>query len=149
MSAPDFHILAPIPRSHLGAAYEVCEAKKGVYFAANTVSFFEKIDFRLRGASCPVWIYASDVDDSLNQVTWGATYIKSYRAIDFSGAEYLQKRPKTTHDETGWVLYWEVKDLHKLKKSEYRLIESFRGEAAKKNYVPQYSPRKPHRVLPV
>jgi hypothetical protein len=131
----DSHIalLAPVPLVHLKSAGDV---KERVEFGSLAFGVFDTLEKQRGEHHVDVYIYASLHDGSSLSQYWCATY------IGISEHEAQEHRPPTTKCETGWGIFWKVKDLRQASPGEWR-IDGMQGFEKGKKYNKFFIPKGP------
>ena len=147
-----FAILAPVPETHLLSALETMDKLDSelsdetvkVAFGSMAFEVFRKAD-ELRGdKEVEILIYASDcVDQPLNsEVSWQGLYIghANSRNGRYPGKSKFRP-PSTATDKPTWAIFWEVKELKRLKVP--MAIASFKALGKKSNFTSRFIPEGP------
>ncbi len=109
-------LLAPVPLVHLLSALQVQE---WVAFGSMAFEVFDKLDKQRSDCHVDAYIYASLHDGSNVSRYWRATYI----GMSEWDSELSKHRPASTANETGWGIFWKVKNLREVSESECRINE--------------------------
>jgi hypothetical protein len=118
-------LLAPVPKVHLDSL--VLEHMTTAMFGTMRADLFWE-----RGVQpgALVYLYESIDEDrpvGESQIRWQGTYVR-YVPWEKMRSEEERLRPKTTHGEGRWAIYWEVTDLRRLGDDESFPVSDFSTE---------------------